>query len=47
MFFNLFDYVNSCVIDYMYGVCLGVVKMLFMIWFDKKNKNNELFYFEK
>lgn len=47
MFLNSFDYVNSCVIDYMHGVCLGVVKTLLTIWFDKKNKNNESSYFEK
>lgn len=38
MFLNSFDYVNSCVIDYMDGVCLGVVKTLLTIWFDKKKQ---------
>ena len=47
MFLKTFDYVNSCVIDYMHGVCLGVMKTLLTIWFDKKNKDQEYSYFQR
>lgn len=47
MYLKSFDYVNSCVIDYMHGVCLGVVRTLLTIWFDKKNKEKEFSYFPK
>ena len=39
MFLKHFDMINSCVIDYMHGVCLGIMKTLLTIWFDKKNKD--------
>jgi hypothetical protein len=41
MFLKHFDMINSCVIDYMHGVCLGTVKTLMTIWFDKKNKDHD------
>ena len=38
-----FDMVRGMPLDYMYGVLLGVVKMLFSFWFDAKHKR-ERFY---
>lgn len=42
MFLEYFYVINGFVIDYMYGVCVGVMKLLLVFWFDKKYKN-ELF----
>lgn len=47
MYLETFDYINSCIIDYMHGVCLGVVKTLLTIWFDKKNKDKNSSFFSK
>lgn len=45
MYLKYFDPVKSSVIDYMHGVCLGTVKQLFTLWFDKKNKSNDFSFF--
>lgn len=34
-----FDVINSCVIDYMHGICLGIMKTLLSLWFDKSKRN--------
>ncbi|XP_069465487.1 uncharacterized protein [Ambystoma mexicanum] len=38
---------NSCVIDYMHGVCLGVMNLLLRNWFSKENKDNYFSFFDK
>ncbi len=38
-----FDMINGMPLDYMHGVLLGVVKMLFNLWFDTKHKNENYF----
>lgn len=38
-----FDFVLGIVLDYMYGVCLGVIKILMCKWFLLKGKINEFF----
>lgn len=45
MYLKHFDPVKSCVIDYMHGVCLGTVKQMLTLWFDKKNKSKEFSFF--
>lgn len=45
MYLKYFDPVKSCVIDYMHGVCLGTVKQLLTLWFDKKNKSKDFSFF--
>lgn len=40
-----FDVVKSCVIDYMHGVCLGTVRQLLTLWFDKTHKSKEISFF--
>ncbi|XP_060573192.1 uncharacterized protein LOC132731094, partial [Ruditapes philippinarum] len=39
LYLKHFDAINSCVIDYMHGVCLGVMKTMLTLWFDKSNKD--------
>lgn len=39
MFLEHFHVINGFVIDYMHGVCAGVMKLLLVLWFDKKHKN--------
>lgn len=39
------DVVNSCVIDYMHGVCLGVMKLLLKNWFQKEMKDKTFSFF--
>lgn len=38
-----FDIVRGMPVDYMHGVLLGIVKMLFSFWFDNKKKK-ETYY---
>ena len=38
-----FDMINGMPLDYMHGVLLGVVKMLFNLWFDAKHKKENYF----
>lgn len=45
MFLKYFDVINSCVIDYMHGVCLGVMRQLLTLWFDKKNNAETFSYY--
>lgn len=40
MFLKYFDFVNGYIIDYMHGVCSGVMKLLLMLWFSKDLKNS-------
>lgn len=35
MFIFRFDIIRGVVVDYMYGILLGVVKMLLQLWMDK------------
>ena len=45
MYLKYFDPIKSCIIDYMHGVCLGTVKQMLTLWFDKKNKAKEFSFF--
>ena len=42
-----FDIINGMPLDYMHGVLLGIVKMLFALWFDKKYKNEKFYIGDK
>lgn len=39
MFLKHFNVINGFVIDYMHGVCAGVMKLLMVLWFDKTHKD--------
>jgi hypothetical protein len=39
MFLPHFNVIHGFVIDYMHGVCAGVMKMMLTLWFDKQHKN--------
>lgn len=45
MFLKHFDFLNGVVIDYMHGVCSGVMKMMLGLWFGKENKGNASSYY--
>ena len=45
-YLQYFDPVNSCVIDYMHGVCLGVMKTLLTLWFDKSKQKESFSIYE-
>lgn len=38
MLFKNFNLVDGFVLDWMYGVCLGVVKNLIVLWFNSENR---------
>ena len=38
-----FDVVKGMPVDYMHGVLLGIVKMFFSFWFNKKYKNEDFY----
>ena len=38
-----FDIICGMPVDYMHGVLLGIVKMLFSFWFEKKHKKEEYY----
>ena len=42
-----FDIVRGMPLDYMHGVLLGVVKMLFSLWFDSKYKKERFYIGDK
>lgn len=46
MFLKHFNITNGFVIDYMHGVCSGVMKMMLGLWFGKANKGNPSSYFK-
>ena len=46
-YLKYFDSLSSCVIDYMHGVCLGVMKTLLTLWLDKSKKNMKYSLFLK
>lgn len=39
MFLKHFNVINGFVINYMHGVCAGVMKLLMVLWFDKVHKS--------
>lgn len=41
MFMNQFNVIHGFVVDYMHGICAGVMKMLLTLWFDKQHKNEK------
>ena len=45
MMLHHFDFVRGFVIDYMHGVCGGVMKLLLNLWFGKDNKSKMFSYF--
>ncbi|KAK3085488.1 hypothetical protein FSP39_004118 [Pinctada imbricata] len=45
LYLSYFDPIHSCVIDYMHGICLGIMKQLLTLWFDKKYKDDTFSYF--
>lgn len=47
MYLDTFDVINSCLIDYMHGICLGIVKQLLTLWFDKKIKSENFSFFNE
>lgn len=38
MFLQTFNIIHGFVIDYMHGICAGVMKLLLVLWFDKQHK---------
>ncbi|XP_063403282.1 uncharacterized protein LOC134712602 [Mytilus trossulus] len=45
MFLKHFNVIHGFVIDYMHGVCAGVMKMLLTLWFDKQHKTENFSMF--
>ena len=41
MFLKHFNVIHGFVIDYMHGICAGVMKMLLLLWFDKQHKQEQ------
>lgn len=39
MFLQHFNIIHGFVIDYMHGICAGVMRLLLVLWFDKQHKN--------
>lgn len=39
MFLQRFNIIYGFVIDYIHGICAGVMKLLLVLWFDKQLKN--------
>ena len=46
MFLKYFSPINGFVIDYMHGVCAGIMKLMLGIWFGKDKKGSGSSYFE-
>ncbi|CAG2216785.1 unnamed protein product [Mytilus edulis] len=47
MFLKNFDVIRGFVIDYMHGICGGIMKMLLTFWFDKKFKHQTFSLFNE
>lgn len=43
MFFKEFNLVEGFVLDWMYGVCFGLIKNLFVFWFNGEYKSKDFY----
>lgn len=43
MFFKEFNLVEGFVLDWMYGICFGLIKNLFVFWFNGEYKSKDFY----